>query len=107
MVIGSEDTLCISSEHRSYGTAGKQCPCVGGSAVDFAVFAAFAARPGGTDDENVACGDGGLGLVATGNLHSLGRMLAECIENPVSICRVFLRGFWRCAYSSRRPRIGR
>lgn len=82
VVIGSEDTLCICSEHRSYRTAGKECPSVVGNAVDFAVFAALAARPGGTDDENVARGDGDLGLVATGNLHCLGKELAECIENP-------------------------
>ena len=80
VVIGSEDTLCISSKHRSYGTAAKECPCVGSSVVDFAVFAALTTRPRGTDDENVACGEGDLGLVATRNLHCLRRELANSFD---------------------------
>ena len=71
VVVGAVDALRICSEHGRYGAASEKGPCVGGRVVEFAVFAALAAGPGGADDEDVACGGGGLGLVAAGDVHCL------------------------------------
>jgi len=70
-------TLRISSEHRRDWGSREQCHRIGARAVQLAVLAALTTRPGGTDNENVTLGGGGLGLVAARDVHWLASLLVQ------------------------------
>ena len=70
-------TCRVSCEHRRDWGSREQRHRIGARAVQLAVLATLTTRPGGADNENVALGRGGLGLVAARDVHLLASLLVQ------------------------------
>ncbi|KAI6764509.1 hypothetical protein HG530_008298 [Fusarium avenaceum] len=69
MVIGAKQALYIVGEHLLHISFVQQRPGLLFRVVHFAVLEGLTAAPGATDCEDLACGCGGRGMVASGDFH--------------------------------------
>ena len=73
----SRPTLRIGSEHWRDRITRLERHGVGGRVVQFTILSTLAPRPGCADDEDVACGGGGLCLITARYIHCLKCMLVS------------------------------